>query len=144
MDPFKDALHLFEDFSDGTMKRARSTLDLRYVSNLAQCFDGQTGLGKMSEKYLGVKLDKNTNVRCSNWNALSLNSEQIEYAAKDALVAMELFKYFAEIVEPKGFFNDNSASRKNFISKCIPYMDTNYIEKKGNFNKKKDDWVLLN
>lgn len=139
MAPFTDALYLLQDYPNG--KRTRGTLDLRYVSNLAQCFDGQTGLGKMSEKYLGVTLDKRTDVRCSNWNALSLNVEQIDYAAKDALVAIELFKYFAERIEPSGYFSNTSNCLQNIIRKCIPHLDRKYIEK---FNKSQNDWVLLN
>lgn len=146
MTPLTDAVYLFEDFSDGNMKRARGTLDLRYVSNLAQCFDLQTGLGKMSEKYLSVTLEKNKDVRCSNWNALSLSAEQIDYAAKDALVGIELFKHFAEFIEPSGFFGNSSTSLKNVIRKCIPYLDTKYIEGRnmGTLNKNKNDWVVVN
>lgn len=93
----------------------------------------------MSEKYLGVALDKREHVRCSNWNALSLNAEQIDYAAKDALVAIELFKYFAERIEPSGYFSNNSTCLQNVIRKCMPYLDRKYTG-----NKSKDDWVLLN
>lgn len=145
--PFADAGYLFQDFYDGNVKnRARSTLDLRYVSNLAECFDGLIGLGKMSEKYLSIKLDKNPNVRCSNWNALSLNAEQIDYAAKDALVAIELFKHFAEKIEPSGVFRNSSTCLKNVIQKCSPHLDSKYFEGKFNKNKNKNqnDWVLLN
>lgn len=137
--PCTDAVYLFQDYPTG--KRARGTLDLRFVSNLAQCFDAQTGLGKMSEKYLGVSLDKRLDVRCSNWNALSLNAEQIDYAAKDALVAIELFKYFAKKIEPSGSFSNGSTCLQNIIRKCNPFLDHKYTEK---FNKSQNDWVFVN
>lgn len=97
----------------------------------------------MSEKYLGVTLDKSKSVRCSNWNALSLNAEQIDYAAKDALVGVELFKHFAEKIEPSGVFRNSSTCVSNVIKKCSPYLDSKYTKNKGNFNKNKNEWVLI-
>lgn len=46
----------------------------------------------MSSDILGVTLDKNWRIRCSDWEAENLTKAQQEYAAGDALVAIELFK----------------------------------------------------
>lgn len=139
--PYADAKLLYQDFYDGNVNnRTRSTFDLRYAANLAKCFDGRIGLGRMSEKYLGVTLDKSTSTRCSNWNALTLDAEQIDYAAKDALVSIELFKYFAEKIVSSGVFRNTSTCLKSVVDKCIPYLDTEYNENKAT---KKGEWVLL-
>lgn len=50
-----------------------------------------TGLGKLAEKVLGISLDKNSDVRYSNWEGY-LSSESLIYAAKDAYVSMKVFK----------------------------------------------------
>lgn len=139
--PLEDAKYLYQDFYGGNVENhTRATLDLRYLSDMANCFEGTAGLGKMAATYLGVALDKRLHIRCSNWNALSLNVEQIDYAAKDALVAIELFKYFAEKIEPSGFFSNSSTCLRNVIQKCTPHFDKKYVVSK---NKKYDDWVKL-
>ena len=39
---------------------------------------------------LGVELDKDWNTRTSNWEADTLTQRQLEYAANDALVAVNI------------------------------------------------------
>lgn len=130
-----DAQYLFQDYRGENVNdctRTRNTLDLRFVANLANHFDGSIGLANLSEKYLGVTLEKSKDIRCSDWNALQLNAEQIEYAAKDALVAIELFKLFAEKIEPSGAFRSQGTRLKSVIDKCSEYFDTKYKEMKVN------------
>lgn len=50
-------------------------------------------LAKMSERHLGVALDKGP-VSYSNWEADELSRRQILYAAEDAYVAIKLFRFF--------------------------------------------------
>ena len=38
-----------------------------------------------------MRLDKSSNVQCSNWQAAELTNQQILYAAKDAIVSLEIF-----------------------------------------------------
>lgn len=57
-------------------------------------------LTKMADEFLSVKLDKNPYIRRSNWEAPTLTNTQIDYAANDAHIAIELFKYFAMKLEP--------------------------------------------
>lgn len=96
-----------------------STIDLRFVAETAGCRSGK--LSKMSEDYLGISLDKSSSdsVQCSDWEAETLSSEQIEYAAEDVRVAVELFKYFGGKIAPE------SSSR---------YIVTNYLSKYINKN----------
>lgn len=84
----RDAELLFEDYSI----RVASTLDLRYLADLALCVPG--GLAKMSEDYLNIKLNKKSWGIHNCWESSTLNQKQIDYAAKDVQVAIELFKYF--------------------------------------------------
>lgn len=102
-----------------------STFDLRYLAAMTNCRTG--GLGKMSEDYLMVKLDKNWRIRCSDWESPKLNEKQINYAAKDAHVGIELFRFFAEKLKPKRLFDKQSNYVQNIIDEyCFRYFDLNY------------------
>lgn len=82
-------------------------------------------LAKMAEDFLGVKLDKNWEIRASDWEATNLTDRQINYAAKDAFVAIDLFKYFSDKLVPTSFFVSSDDQIKKVVEKCT-----------GNLNKK--------
>lgn len=67
-----------------------ATLDLRYLALQADTKAG--GLAKLSKDILGVELDKDWRVSCSDWEANFLTKQQIEYAANDSHVAIEIFR----------------------------------------------------
>lgn len=48
-------------------------------------------LSALSLNTLDIQLSKNYTVRCGNWEASSLSRKQILYAAKDAIVSLEIF-----------------------------------------------------
>merc|ERR1711962_1445736 len=52
---------------------------------------GWTSLHKLAFHALNVKLDKGYHTRCSDWEAPTLDHTQILYAAKDAIVSLEIF-----------------------------------------------------
>lgn len=87
--PCNDAKYLSHDYG----VRVASTLDLRHLAELRQF--KPAGLAKMSITHLNVALDKNWRLACSNWENAQLTDQQVAYAAKDAHVAIELFKVFA-------------------------------------------------
>ncbi|XP_031632966.1 uncharacterized protein LOC116346857 [Contarinia nasturtii] len=89
-----------------------STFDVRYMRDMAG-FSFSGGLEKMSNKYLGVSFEKT--IQNSNWNAATLSEEQIQYAAEKALVAVELFKYFAKKIEADDSFQNESEHLKYII-----------------------------
>lgn len=69
-----------------------STLDLRH---LARHYGHKTeGLAKMALQHLNVVMDKDWRISCSDWEATTMTARQIDYAAKDALVAVELYRHF--------------------------------------------------
>ncbi|XP_055312173.1 exonuclease 3'-5' domain-containing protein 2-like isoform X1 [Sitodiplosis mosellana] len=96
--PDGDAALLKNDY-DGV--RVASTLDLRFVAQEAKSsVMRKSSLAHMADEFLGVSLDKDPSIRCSNWEASTLTNAQIDYAATDAHVAIELFKYFAKKIDP--------------------------------------------
>lgn len=119
--PQGDANYLARDYG----VCVASTFDLRYLAAMTGCRSG--GLAKMSEDYLKVILDKNWRIRCSDWEAPTLNEKQIDYAAKDAHVGIELFKFFAERLKSKGLLENQSTYVKNIIDDyCFRFIDLTY------------------
>eukprot|EP00026_Physarum_polycephalum_P006793 Phypoly_transcript_06845.p1 GENE.Phypoly_transcript_06845~~Phypoly_transcript_06845.p1 ORF type:complete len:530 (+),score=62.33 Phypoly_transcript_06845:46-1590(+) len=67
----------------------RGLVDLR---PLAQHYGYQPrGLAHLAESILGVNMNKNPKVRCSQWGNKELSEEQIEYAALDAWIGHKIF-----------------------------------------------------
>lgn len=119
--PQGDAHYLVRDYG----VCVASTFDLRYLAAMTDC--RPAGLGKMTEDYLNVKLDKNWRIRCSDWESPTLSGKQIDYAAKDAHVAIELFKFFAIRLQQKGMLENQSTYVKNIIEEyCFRYFDITY------------------
>lgn len=119
--PQGDASYLARDYG----VCVASTFDLRYLAAMTGCRPG--GLAKMSEDYLKVKLDKDWRIRCSDWEAPTLHEKQLDYAAKDAHVGIELFKYFAEKLEKKGLIAKRSTYVKYIVDEyCFRFIDLTY------------------
>ncbi|XP_062566584.1 exonuclease 3'-5' domain-containing protein 2-like isoform X1 [Saccostrea cucullata] len=68
-------------------------VDLRYVLGRVRGIYHvkNVGLKGMTEAILGIELDKHDSIRRSNWEAPVYTDAQIEYAAKDALVGVDIF-----------------------------------------------------
>lgn len=119
--PSGDANYLAKDYG----VCVASTLDLRFLAVQSQCRAG--GLAKLSEEHLNVKLDKDWHIRCSDWEANKLNQVQIAYAAKDAHVAIELFKVFAEKLKPRPFWMNSKKYVDEIIDRyCFSYLDLHF------------------
>lgn len=119
--PSGDATYLAKDYG----VCVASTLDLRFLAAQSQCRAG--GLAKLSEDHLNVKLNKDWHIRCSDWEANTLNKVQIDYAAKDAHVAIELFKVFAEKLKPRPFWMNTKKYTDEIIDKhCFRYLDLHF------------------
>lgn len=101
--PQDDAKYLSHDYAVGVA----STLDLRYLAFEAQ-IKGE-GLGKMSKSLLDIELDKDWRIRCSDWEQPELTEKQIQYAANDAFVAIELFKKILDLIVPKSIWTYKSS-----------------------------------
>lgn len=102
-----------------------STFDLRHMAIMCGCRPG--GLGELSETVLNVKLDKNWGIRCSDWEIAILSAKQIEYAAKDAHVAIEIFKILAHRLIPEPLFGNKQKHVQKILNDyCFRFLDINY------------------
>ncbi|KAJ8317699.1 hypothetical protein KUTeg_005603 [Tegillarca granosa] len=70
-------------------------VDLRFLLNrirgLYKC--KTRGLQGLSQGVLGIKMKKDVKIRCGNWEAQKLSPQQIEYAADDAIIAVDIFTH---------------------------------------------------
>ena len=69
-----------------------SCVDLRHlvVNHWAAGHHGKLGLQGLAGLVLGVSLDKDWRIRASDWEADQLSARQVNYAANDALVAVNI------------------------------------------------------
>lgn len=84
--PIDDSKYLARDYGI----HVASTLDLRYLAKSLGY--ESSGLAKLAQVHLNVKMNKHWRIRCSDWEAKTLTNEQMVYAATDAHVAIEIFK----------------------------------------------------
>lgn len=130
--PFDDAGNLCHDFGVGVA----STFDLRYLAIMTNY--KPESLAKLSKHVLNVELDKNWRIRCSDWEARNLTEKQIDYAANDALVAVEIFKTLSKKIDQKRFWRrttweDLLSSIEAFID--IRFRETNLNQKSSKSTK---------
>ncbi|XP_055849502.1 exonuclease 3'-5' domain-containing protein 2 [Episyrphus balteatus] len=107
-----------------------STFDLRYLAVLTN--QKSEGLAKMSKSILNVPLDKNWRLVCSDWEANNLTTAQIEYAAKDAMVAVEIFKTLSDVLKKRRFWQSYSSNLEYVLEEIDAFVDVRF---KDSFNK---------
>ncbi|KAI8121866.1 Exonuclease 3'-5' domain-containing protein 2 [Lucilia cuprina] len=136
--PQDDAKKLAHDYGVGVA----STFDLRFLALLTG--KKPEGLAKMSKSVLNIELDKHWRIVCSNWEAKVLSEKQLDYAANDAYVAVEIFKKLSKDLNPKSTWqakNDFERIRR----KLEPFYEVNF--KEGFFkdlNKEKTNKNIIN
>lgn len=113
MAPFEDANYIAKDYG----VCVGSTLDLRFLAVMAKC--EPHGLAKLSQEHLNIKLNKDWRIRCSNWEARDLLPKQIDYAAKDAQVAIEIFKVLTKKLTQNNDFRE-------VLDRCYGFLDMRF------------------
>ena len=68
-----------------------SVVDVQEFCNAARGFTRITSLKAAAHKLLGVVLDKDKQIACSDWSRYELTPQQIRYAAIDAWVTLRLY-----------------------------------------------------
>ncbi|XP_064487258.1 exonuclease 3'-5' domain-containing protein 2-like [Ornithodoros turicata] len=84
-----DALKLLQDHN----LIVRGCLDLRHIITQFTELSGVPvgGLQALSSHLLAVRPEKSWRIRCSDWAADNLTQKQINYAAEDALLSVQIF-----------------------------------------------------
>lgn len=119
--PQGDATYLARDYEI----KVANTFDLRHMA--VMCGYPSGGLAKLSKSILNVELDKNWTIICSDWEAAVLSSKQIDYAAKDAHVAIEIFKILADRLIPEPLFSSKLKHVQNILNYyCSEFFNIQY------------------
>lgn len=117
-----DAKKLFQDYA----VKVNGTFDIRFLALLAN--HKAEGLAKLSKSILNIELDKNWRLTCSDWETPNLSKAQIDYAAKDAFVAVEIFKKLYNIARP------NMNTTLQILQFCDQYTDISFKSKLAQLN----------
>lgn len=133
--PIDDARYLFNDYN----VNLNGIVDLRYLAFHAN--EKSEGLASLSKSLLNVQLDKNWRVRCSDWEADKLSDKQINYAATDAHVGIEIFKKLTEkILREKhglGWRLKKVPEKWTEVEReCTDYVNVRYKYKKSEYKNK--------
>lgn len=91
-----DGYKLLQDYG----LKVNGTLDLRYMANSLNV-PGPYRLAGLAETVLGVQMDTHWSIPASNWETPMLTDSQIDYASKDAIAGMELFRAFNQDIKYK-------------------------------------------
>lgn len=100
--------------------RMKSTLDLRYLA--VYLGEAPHGLAKMAKAFVGVELNKNRRITCSLWDCQVLTEAQVDYAAKDGLVAIEIYKKMVDIFRER----NNYMLYHRYLNKPFKYQRRNH------------------
>lgn len=120
--PANDAKYLQQDYAINM----NGTFDLRFLALQAQ--QKAEGLGKMSKSILDIELDKDWRIRCSDWEIEVMSAKQIDYAANDAFVAVEIFRKLYNMIRP------SEGDRTSIIRFCDDYTDVTFSNKLAQLN----------
>jgi exonuclease 3'-5' domain-containing protein 2 len=120
--PSNDGNHLLQDYSI----KMNGTFDLRFIALLAK--HKAEGLAKLSKSILDIELDKEWRVRCSDWEVSELSAKQIDYASKDAFVAIEIFRKLYKSIHSDGM------RREAILRFCDSYTDIAFKNKFAQLN----------
>lgn len=103
--------------------RVCGCLDLRHLMKQNGILS-HGGLASMAQNLLGIKLDKNWRIRCSDWEASALSAHQVQYASQDALVAVDIFSKLVQHelspIQPKW---------SRIVELCQSCVDVKYKDK---------------
>lgn len=115
--------------------RCGGCVDLRY---LAKHLGLQpSGLAGLASTHLGLELDKNWRIRCSDWESNVLSEDQIKYASLDAYAGVEIFKTLTnkQLRKDYRWWDRLFWSKKEYWQKTLPlwskYVGMNFQEKPG-------------
>ncbi|XP_054715998.1 exonuclease 3'-5' domain-containing protein 2-like [Uloborus diversus] len=100
-------------------------LDVRHLAkDLPELAGKGLGLKTLSKVLLRRDLNKSYSLRCSDWNADKLSTDQLRYAADDAIVSAQIFQ---ELRRRKyGWFSSISWLQSEISLYCdVPFKQTN-------------------
>lgn len=71
--------------------------DGNYVENYMKNKGGGFGLAMLTEKYIGARPNKPKSIQLSNWERHELTKDQMQYAAYDAHMGIDVYEHLREL-----------------------------------------------
>ncbi|XP_074548261.1 exonuclease 3'-5' domain-containing protein 2 isoform X2 [Halichoeres trimaculatus] len=101
------------------------TVDLRYIALRQRQTTVSNGLSlkSLAADLLNVSLDKSLELRCSDWEADQLTTEQMTYAARDAQVSVALFLHLLGLHSEASPAFSSGCSYSELASRCQGLVD---------------------
>lgn len=101
------------------------TVDLRYIALRQRQATVSNGLSlkSLAADLLNVSLDKSLELRCSDWEADQLTTEQMTYAARDAQVSVALFLHLLGFKSEAGPAFSSGCPYSELASRCQGLVD---------------------
>ncbi|XP_065344080.1 exonuclease 3'-5' domain-containing protein 2 [Cloeon dipterum] len=110
--------------SDAVLMHQDHNTDVKGCIDLRVLCESENGLAKLAHSVLGVNLEKNSRISCSNWAAKRLSENQTRYAALDALVAVLIFSKVTGLYCERVFqLKRTSKSWSDVSSECSSLVD---------------------
>jgi len=111
-------------------------LDLRHLAVREGSIPGKLGLQSLAHFYLDVMLDKDWRLRGGDWEAEELSAAQLNYAANDALVAVNILWVLLHSNLKRTLMSciySYRLSQTQLVNRCheivYPYMDIGFTSK---------------
>lgn len=120
-----DADYLFHDFD----VRVLSTFDLRYMAKVAGFEPG--GLRVMAQNHLQIHNNDDQFI-AGQWEKPVLTDTTADCAARDAQMAIDLFKFFSRTLKSRVCFKSQSSYVESIIATyCSPHFEYYYYNENG-------------
>jgi hypothetical protein len=116
-------------------------VDLRHLAVRDGSVPGKLGLQSLAHCYLNVHLNKDWRIRSGNWESEELSADQINYAANDALVAINILWTLLHSHLKKTFLSSLTSYRLTQPQLVERYQEILFTFTDVNFTCK--DWKRL-
>ncbi|XP_052770406.1 exonuclease 3'-5' domain-containing protein 2-like isoform X2 [Mya arenaria] len=116
-----DGRKLFKDYG----LAVSGCVDLRHIiSRVPSVKCSSQGLSGLASSLLGIRMVKDHNIRCGDWEAESFSQAQVNYAADDALVGLDVFLQlvwlkFGDVAGDNSYYgNSVTMAKEDFFIKA--------------------------
>ncbi|CAJ1074707.1 exonuclease 3'-5' domain-containing protein 2 [Xyrichtys novacula] len=119
----------------------KCTVDLRYIAlrQRQTKVSNDMSLKSLAADLLDVSLDKSLKLRCSDWEAEQLTTEQMTYAARDAQVSVALFLHLLGLHSDASPASSSRCSYSELASCCQGLVDVPFRGRGGDGDNRNAD-----
>jgi ribonuclease D len=117
----QDVKMLMSDYSSEPDVKNVQVIELgRYAKNRDVVNNANTSLADLVEKLLGVKMNKQNDIRCSRWSNKPLTAEQMLYASEDAIKSLDVYMKLCGMKDLSQRLSDVDAQEEGIEVDIVP------------------------